>query len=463
VNNTTHSSGGGIANHGDLTVERSFVYGNQATGPFGTGGGIYNGSADSQLTVVNSSVEYNDAAAEGGGIGVHRGLVTLIHVLVRANFAGLRQVPNGPGGELGGGIWLDDDGGSVFLKNSLVVYNERAGYGSDECGPNPILSGDYNLITRPSQCTLTGQTAHVNASDLEIPLGGGSSGGFAFIPTNGAPWADTIPLASCTDPFGAPLLEDGRGFGRYDGACDVGPYELYAQYEPPVLLGAELVRNGGALGNELGLAAPDAGIDPDGLFTAPYWAGSLVQVLYGAPGFPTGAPDHTPPGSGHYLFTGGRNAQSTAFQVFDVSALASEIDAGQVGFTVSGAFGGYGVEDDRARLDVEFRNPDAGLLERRVLGDFGAAARGYQTKLIRDSERGVVPPGTRFVQLRLEAVRTHFLYNDGYADDISIMLPEPAPFPLGAVAIATVALLARPPRAFASRVRAIREDADPTG
>ena len=107
---------------------------------------------------------------------------------------------------------------------------------------------------------------------------------------------------------------------------------------------------------------------------------------------------------------------------------------------MSGAFGGKDDQLDSAHLDVTF-TAGAGPLLDLTLGGFTAADRGNLTKVLRDSATGTVPAGTRTVQLRLTADNTfaYDSYNDGYADDISLLLPEPS---AAAGEVAVLALLA---------------------
>jgi hypothetical protein len=252
-----------------------------------------------------------------------------------------------------------------------------------------------------------------------------------------------IPPASCTDQFGAPLAVDGRGYRRA-GSCDLGADQLLGAYAPSPLLGVELIRNGGAAGNELGLAAADdvSSADP------PYWAqpiGGMTQVVYGSLGFPSRG--DAPAGSGSYFFAGGANAPTftSSSQRIDVSSVAAQIDAGQIGFRASGAFGGFSIDDDNASLSVTFEQDALTPIQTVTLGGFTAADRGNVTKLMRDSRTGAVPAGTRLIEVALAATRQNSAgpYNDGYADDLSLVLPEPVAPSEGALVLSTLALLAR--------------------
>jgi hypothetical protein len=325
------------------------------------------------------------------------------------------------------------------MKSSLVAGNVRGGGtpSYDECGPNPIESLDYNVIIYPATCALSGQTAHVNAVDLPFfHLGERTSlGGFAQLrgPNNGEN-ADQIPPANCTNAGGVPLLVDQRGYARSDGACDIGAYEANAARRVDPAIGVELLRNTGAAGDELGIAYPQLFV-----LDAPYWAlftsDGVIQIGYGtvAPGSDYPGTAAAPAVGGAYFFAGAGHETSTRWQQIDVSAAAAEIDAGTLQYNLSGWFGGSGSIEGVATLSVQFLAP-AGSLGIDAIGGFGAAARGNATKLLRDAKSGFVPVGTRSLAVFLNADPT------GFADALSVTLPEPDAV---AAALVVIAVLLR--------------------
>jgi hypothetical protein len=268
------------------------------------------------------------------------------------------------------------------------------------------------------------------------------NGGFASDRAGFTVTVAKIPPANCTDELGVRLREDQRGYSR-TGDCDIGAHELGGHYVPPSpFRSTELIRNGGAEGNEVGRATDGTGSE-----AAPYWSRifgtDIRQIAYGSPGgFPTIA--NAPSRSGAHFFAGGMDVVTSAYQLIDISGLASEIDTGTLPFTLSGAFGGRGAEDDRASLQIRFIDATELGLGTVTVGGFTAADRGGVTRLLRDTERGFVPAGTRTVELILEAQRASGDVNDGYADDLSLVVPEPDGAALAALAIlATVALRVR--------------------
>ena len=330
--------------------------------------------------------------------------------------------------ERGAGIFVGQSA-SVTLGGAIVTSNfDRDGSGGfttyqpSDCD-GLVVSSDYNI--RGTTCPLTGQLAHsLVGTGYDQPAFNG--GFFRDIATDSTPAQGAIPPSACLDLLGAPLTTDARGHRRKALGCDIGAHDAGARYAPPQLLGVNLVRNGGATGQELGLAGSVANPADVELYQAPFWAqpsGQMVQILYGAPdGYPTQA--NAPPGSGHKFFAGGVQAVTNAYQSIDVSAIATQIDAGNLPYEISGSFGGYLTDEDRAALVVEFDGV-GGFLDEFTMGGFSAADRGNQTRLIKAQRTGVLPVGTRFIYLGLSFERFNGTANDGYADGISLTLPEP--------------------------------------
>jgi hypothetical protein len=112
-------------------------------------------------------------------------------------------------------------------------------------------------------------------------------------------------------------------------------------------------------------------------------------------------------------------------QDVSVAALANMIDAGQVGYTIAGYFGGHADQDDWARLSATFAPslmPDG---HSASAGMVKAADRGDVTGLVYRSVSGFVPIGTRDIGMLLDFLRacqTCDDYNHGYADTLSVVL-----------------------------------------
>lgn len=421
--------GGGVLAEGSLRVERSLIAQNYAE--LG-GGGI--AALDGETVVRNTTIEENEGGP-GAGVYVAGGSAHVVHATVTANQQTL------VGTQRAGGLAVEP-GAALLLKGSVVAGNEAPdesppGFMPSECGngASPVLSGDYNLIAHRDACFLTGALDHVNAANLDVQLEPlAYDGGFAPDRAGTGPTLAAIPPASCTDELGAPLRDDQRGYARR-GPCDIGAHQAAAGYAPDVLRGVELLRNGGGEGNELGAT--------DGFDHAPppYWGAVIAplnQIVYGLSG---DVPGTAPAGAGALLFEGGEAQSARGRQRVDLSALAAEIDAGALPYAVSGLFGGFQADDDQASLNVLFTN-DFDVFEAVTIGGFTAADRGGVTGLLPDSAQGVVPAGARFADVTLELTRDVADFrNNGYADALSLVVPEPSGASSGAIAIFTIAAL----------------------
>jgi len=161
----------------------------------------------------------------------------------------------------------------------------------------------------------------------------------------------------------------------------------------------------------------------------PGWktTGGFTVVPYGAPeGYPTVS--EAPPSGMKHFFTGGHDAVSTGIQEIEVSRSASDIDAGKVICDISAWLGGYFDQGDEATLTVEFRDNAARKLKTVMLGPVTALERAKQTGLKLRNSSVSVPTQTRRIHIELVLTRKPGAgsCNDGYADDLSIILRRAA-------------------------------------
>ena len=200
-------------------------------------------------------------------------------------------------------------------------------------------------------------------------------------------------------------------------ACCV-PVPVVAQ-----VFGPNLIVNGNA---ETGPGSPDGTTLP--VPNAPSWTltGNFTVVQYNAPGgFPLST-DPGPPARGSNYFAGGNNASSSATQTINVAAGAAAIDAGMATYSLSGWLGGFSSQDDNATLTVTFRNAGATAIGSATIGPVTAADRGSATGMLLRNAAGAVPVGTRTIDVVLQLTRVSGTYNDGYADELSLVLAGPA-------------------------------------
>jgi hypothetical protein len=186
------------------------------------------------------------------------------------------------------------------------------------------------------------------------------------------------------------------------------------------------VPNGNLLvnpGAEAGPGAPDAAQQ----LPLPGWTveSTFTAVQYGAPGFLTLA-DSTALGGGKNFFAGGPGgATGTATQVVDVSAAAAEIDTGQLPATLSALLGGYATQTDDATVTATFLNAAGTPVGGLSLPTVNPGDRGSVTALVARSDSRPVPAGTRQISVRIDAIRNEGSYNDGYIDNVSLVLGGP--------------------------------------
>lgn len=183
--------------------------------------------------------------------------------------------------------------------------------------------------------------------------------------------------------------------------------------------GRNLIVNGNA---EADAGAPDDGhiVKPTGWETT----GEFTAVKYGADG---GFPDASSPGPsdrGQNLFEGGNVEKSTATQTVSLTAYSGAIDAGTVRYTLSGWLGGFEEQADYATVTVAFVSESGATLGRASLGPVTPAQRKGNTGLVRQQSTGIVPKGARNVAVTIDLTRVEGTYNDGAADDLSLVLTK---------------------------------------
>ncbi|MCP3956603.1 MAG: CSLREA domain-containing protein, partial [bacterium] len=198
--------GGGISNHGDLTVDSSTIAGNTATDD---GGGISSRGVVT-LDVVNSTLSANTAGDKGGNVDSQDDTTIRFSTVAFGNG--------------GTGENLFRDGGTLTVESSIVA---NPGSGVDCSGV--IVSGGSNIESGTS-CgfSATGDQQNVNATALALDtLGdnGGDTDTHALLTGSAA----LQQIAGGTDGCGDTSTFDQRGTGRPQASlCDVGAFEAAA-------------------------------------------------------------------------------------------------------------------------------------------------------------------------------------------------------------------------------------------
>jgi hypothetical protein len=186
------------------------------------------------------------------------------------------------------------------------------------------------------------------------------------------------------------------------------------------VFGTNLIVNGNAEG---GPGSSDGSTLP--VPNAPGWAvtGNLIVNQYNiAGGFPLSTDPGSPTRGNNYFAGGANNASSSASQSINVAAGAAVIDAGSATYSLTGWLGGFSSQDDNATLTVTFRNAGASAIGSASIGPVTAVNRGSVTGMQLRSAGGAVPAGTRTIDVVLQMTRLAGSYNDGYADDLSLVL-----------------------------------------
>ncbi|HEY7620840.1 MAG TPA: hypothetical protein VH834_13780 [Solirubrobacteraceae bacterium] len=180
-------------------------------------------------------------------------------------------------------------------------------------------------------------------------------------------------------------------------------------------------------GAEAGPGAPNS----SGIVAPPGWSveSNFTVVQYGAPDFLTVA-DSAALGGGANFFAGGTtNPASAATQIVNVAGAAPEIDAGKVQANLGAQLGGYDGQTDHATVTATFLSAAGGALGSFALPTVTSADRNSVTALIARSASAVVPRGTRSISVRIDAIRDAGAYNDGYIDNVQLVLGG-APVPV---------------------------------
>ena len=209
------------------------------------------------------------------------------------------------------------------------------------------------------------------------------------------------------------------------------------------VLGKNLIVNGNAeqgacdpVGNAVGSAIP----------SIPAWTttGSFSVLCYGASGFEfsnapgsivrvSGLPDANSPGPenrGNNLFFGGAGrGSSSASQLINVIDLTSIIDTGEGAYDLDAWLGGYSTDLDNIVLSLDFLNQDGLSLGTTSIASPTPEERNNATGLLFKSTQGILPVGSRQVNVALNMNYVRGRVNDGYADKLSFVVtkvPEPS-------------------------------------
>lgn len=132
--------------------------------------------------------------------------------------------------------------------------------------------------------------------------------------------------------------------------------------------------------------------------------------------------DPGPPDRGHNFVTGGQSEVSEIVQAVDLFSISGDIDAGSVTFELSAWLGGYKTQQDDARVHIEFLDGDGNALTSSTIGPVTPADRRGKTGLHLRASQGEVPVGARVARVAIRADRVEGTSNDGYTDNVALIL-----------------------------------------
>lgn len=130
-------------------------------------------------------------------------------------------------------------------------------------------------------------------------------------------------------------------------------------------------------------------------------------------------------GGGVNMFFGGTPAipgTPTASQRIDVSGAAAEIDAGQVGATLTAFIGGYTVSEDLATVTARFLDAAGAELGRVQIGPVNRDDRKRLTVLLKRTGQANLPPNTRSIGVVIAVTSDNNGSNGVFVDNISLTL-----------------------------------------
>ena len=193
-----------------------------------------------------------------------------------------------------------------------------------------------------------------------------------------------------------------------------------------VTYGSNLILNPGA-------EAYSGTADGFNMITPNHWTanGNPTVVQYDS-GYGSSILVRKPGNGGDAFFAGGPTDESDDFfQNIDLSSISAAVDAGQVSFTLGALIGGRSTDGDNATVSVNFRDASETAISEISTASVSAGDRDNRTKFIGRTRSGTVPADARFAQIQIHFKRDDGSYNDGFADNLSLVLTTNTPSTVG--------------------------------
>jgi CSLREA domain-containing protein len=244
--------GGGLANRaGTLTVSTSTISYNDA---IGDGGGIYSDAGEGRTTILNSTISVNTARYSGGGVHNHDGLTWISHSTVTGNHVTKSVADGGVGGGIMSGSNWTANGSRIYVKGSILWGNtlDAALDIPDDVAAGlttePYYSVGYNLIGAAG-AGIDLETDFIGTGDLT----GVANAGLGTLQLNAPGTTSThallagspaIDAGTCQDLNDETVSTDQRGVARPQGtACDIGAFELEGTTTPAFFSACTFILN----------------------------------------------------------------------------------------------------------------------------------------------------------------------------------------------------------------------------
>lgn len=141
-------------------------------------------------------------------------------------------------------------------------------------------------------------------------------------------------------------------------------------------------------------------------------------------------PSHKPPGGLNNFFWGRYDTYTDIWQTINVSAYTTQINTGELYFDFSGWLGGWGNQADYAWVRAGFNDSSGNRLDTAQIGPVTNGMRGNETKFMFQEATGLVPVGTKSVDLAIHFYKAAGSASDGLVDVLDLQFERPTRTPV---------------------------------